>query len=154
MISLSIQILLGDAKPGAYSPSGDTKWMGILDLDARKGYVSVSLLKELHRGTREIALRQEESRRNWRGGPAEKRAPEGKEAERKLTNERRRVEHSQGQGERSQEREAGIECFHVRASGTEVAGTSAGPVLSRDQALKSGEAWCVLRRCEGRGLHY
>lgn len=36
-ISVSTQILLGDAKPGAYSPSGDTKWTGILDVDARKG---------------------------------------------------------------------------------------------------------------------
>lgn len=64
MVSVSTQILLGDAKPGAYSPSGDSKWMGILDLDARKSYISVSLLKELRRGTREMALRQEERRRN------------------------------------------------------------------------------------------
>lgn len=37
MTSVITQILLGDTKPGAYSPSGDSKWMGILDLDTRKG---------------------------------------------------------------------------------------------------------------------
>lgn len=37
MISVIIQILLGDAEPGAYSPSGDTEWIDVLDLSTRKG---------------------------------------------------------------------------------------------------------------------